>query len=100
MSAELDPKMLSEALRPLSLLIAEQVIEAASPALLERIIAQAANFAPNPLLNVEQAAKRLALSPSTIRTLVHSGAIHRAPDIAEIRIRQSEVDAYGTRKIK
>jgi hypothetical protein len=49
----------------------------------------------DPLLTCKQAGDRVGLSDTTIRHLVNIGAIKKAPDLAEIRIRQSVLDAYG-----
>lgn len=52
---------------------------------------------PNELLTVKEACVELGINRETIRKLVLSGAIMRAPDIREIRIKRSELTRYGTR---
>lgn len=49
----------------------------------------------DPLLTCEQAGKRLGLSRTTVRQLVTTGKLRRAPGLVDIRIRQSVVDQYA-----
>lgn len=48
----------------------------------------------DPLLTVPQAAARAGMGQSKFRLLVKAGFIKRAPG-GVVRVRQSEVDAYG-----
>ena len=57
---------------------------------------QGAAKADDPLLSVVQAASRLGLSETTVRTLTKAGILKRARGLRDIRIRQSVVDRYGT----
>lgn len=49
----------------------------------------------DPLLTCKEAGDLVGLSDTTIRHLVSIGRIHRAPDLAEIRIKRSVLDQYG-----
>jgi excisionase family DNA binding protein len=74
------------------------LVAAAAPAMAEAVIAKVGDrlrAADNPLLTVQQSAKHVGLSPQTIRNLVRSGVLKRAKGLTDIRIRKSELDAYG-----
>lgn len=77
-------------------LLAADLVREAGPLLVEWLKDNGV-AAPNELLTVPQIAKELRLSPATVRNLINAGALHRAPDLREMRVKRSEVNAYGTR---
>lgn len=88
--------MNAEALNSFTDALAEEVVAKAGPKLLAYLDARRLEKQPDPLLTVSQTAARLKLGQTTVYQIVESGDLKRAPGIAEIRIRQSVVDAYGT----
>lgn len=90
MNSELFDKLTDE--------LAGAVVAKVGPKLLEYLDARRVEKQLDPLLTVRESAKRLRLSEMTVRRLVEGGHLSRAKGVSEIRIRQSEVDAYGTRK--
>lgn len=60
-------------------------------------LAQVPGTNPNELMTVSQIARELHLGLSKVRMLINSGTLLRAPDIEEMRVKRSEVEAYGTR---
>lgn len=51
---------------------------------------------PNELLTVPQIAKEFRISPRKVRALIRGKALKRVPDLKEMRVKRSVVDAYGT----
>lgn len=86
---------MSDALDTLTSAIADEVVAKAGPKLVAYINAHRIAKDPDPLLTVNEAAKRIGLSSSAVRRLVQSGELRRAPGISEIFIKESVVDAYG-----
>lgn len=88
MSTELLDKLTDE--------LAAQVVAKVGPKLIAYLNDNRPSREPDQLFTIKEAADHLGVSPSTIRRLVEADEIHRAPGIAEINIRRSELDKYGT----
>lgn len=73
----------------------EPLAQAVAARALEIIAEHKFNPPPDPLLNTRQIAERLDVSETKVRELVAGGWLRKAPGMIEIRVRQSEVDAYG-----
>jgi hypothetical protein len=52
---------------------------------------------PNELMTVPRIAKELTISPGKVRMLIRSKALKRVPDLKEMRVKRSVVDAFGTK---
>jgi len=92
MSVELLEKLTDE--------LAAAVVAKAGPKLLAYLDARRAEKQPDPLLTVREIAQRLSLGETTVRQLVELGELQRAKGMTDIRVRQSVVDAYGTKEGK
>lgn len=77
-------------------------IDALADALAPRVAAKMGETTnnPNQLMTVPQIAKELRLSHAAVRNLINAGTLHRAPDIREMRVKRSEVNAFGTKESK
>lgn len=89
MSADLLDKLTDE--------LAEQVVAKIGPKLIA-YLDERRTKQDDPLFTIKQAAAHLGKSPNTIRRLVECGEIVPARGIAEINIRRSVLDKYGTSK--
>lgn len=74
--------------------IADALVAIAAPKMIEKIEAHF-EVRADPLMTVKEGAVHLGISEQKLRDLIHGGFIKRAPGIAEIRVRQSVLDAYG-----
>lgn len=88
--------MLAEHFEKLTDELAEQVVAKAGPKLIAYLNDHRPNRERDELFTIKEAAEYLGKSSNTIRRLVECGELHRAPGIAEINIRRSELDKYGT----
>lgn len=89
MTAELLDKLTDE--------LAESTVAKIGPKLLTLLRSNAVASQPDPLLTTKEVAARLGVSESKVRELVAGGYLQRAKGMSEIRVRQSVVDAYGTK---
>lgn len=76
--------------------LVEQVLARLGPRLIEWLDARRIEKKEDPLLTVREIAKKLRLGETTVRQLVDTGALIKAPGLLEIRVRESVVDNYGT----
>lgn len=90
------PQTSADLIEQLTDSLADQVIAKLGPKPIAYLDEQRLKPEENPLLTVREAGQRLGLGETKVRELVELGALHRAPGLLEIRIRQSVVDAYGT----
>jgi len=92
--------MSAELLDQLTDSLADQVIAKLGPKLIAFLDERRVEKKDDPLLTVAEIAKKLHLGETTVRQLVATGALKKAKDLREIRVRESVVDAYGTNPTK
>lgn len=79
-------------------MLSDELVANAGPKLVAHVVKEFGKHlqqAENRIMTVRQAAAHTGLSQTKIRDLVTAGLLKRAPGFAEIRIRQSVLDAYG-----
>lgn len=79
----------------------EAFLDAAADRVAKKVVAELAKQPgknPNELLSVPQIAKEYGVSPTQVRAWINNGTLPRVPDIALMRVKRFEVDAFATRK--
>ena len=77
--------------------LVEQILAKLGPRLLAWLEEHRTAKQPDPLLTAKEAGERLGLSDNKVRELIACGHLIKAPGLIEVRIRQSVVDAFGTK---
>lgn len=78
--------------------LADELVAKAGPKLAAAVLAEVRTqlrYQDDPLMTVKQASAHTGLSTQKLYDLINAGVIKKAPGMTEIRVRRSNLDAYG-----